>query len=78
MSSFLSSEGRYFIPAVIRGHKITIELDVVDSNIPLLFARGEMRNLGVILDLAEDKIEILGERGPIMTTGDGHPTINLL
>ena len=49
----LRSQEKPAIPAVIRGHEVTIELDMANS-IPLL--------------LAEDKIEILGARRPLMSS----------
>ena len=65
------------IPATIHGIKVTIDLDVIDSDIPLLLSRREMRAMEIRLDMAEDEIEILGTRGPLLTTAAGHPVINL-
>ena len=32
------SEGKYFIPATLAGNKVNIEMDVVQSDIPLLLS----------------------------------------
>ena len=77
MGGHLKTKGKYTIPGNIRGHKFTIGLDVVDSDIPLLLSRSEMRNLDVKLNLATEEVEILCTTSPLLTTSEGLPAIQL-
>ena len=43
----LRSMGKYFIPAVLAGTKVTIEMDVVESDIPLLLSKKAMKKAGM-------------------------------
>ena len=73
----MRSEGRYILPITIHGHEATIELDMIDKNLPLLLAREEMEILRIILHLDRDEIELHGKRGPFTITEDGLPAIEL-
>ena len=66
----MRSEGRYILPITIHGHEATIELDMIDTNLPLLLAREEMEILRIILHLDRDVIELRGKRGPFTITED--------
>ena len=50
---------------------------MVNSNIPLLITRAEMKNLGIKLDLLKKEMKVLGETRPLLTTSDGLPAIRL-
>ena len=43
----LKSTAEYSLPAVIAGKEVTINTDVVDSDIPLLLSRSAMKKAGV-------------------------------
>ena len=38
----MRSEGRYILPITIHGHEATIELDMIDTNLPLLLEQEDM------------------------------------
>ena len=73
----MRSEGRYILPITIHGHEATIELDMIDTNLPLLLAREEMEILRIVLHLDRDEIELRGKRGPFTITEDGIPAIEV-
>ena len=73
----LESKGKYTIPATIKDQEVMIEFDVLDANIPLLLSRREMKKLGVKIDFGKYQIEILGIVGPLLTTSNGLPIIEL-
>ena len=50
-------------------------VDVIDTDLPLLIARGEMRRLGITLHLDEDEVEYNGRRSALIITEDGLPAI---
>ena len=54
----MRSEGRYILPITIHGHEATIELDMIDTHLPLLLE--EMEILHIILHLDRDEIELRG------------------
>ena len=60
----------YSLPAAIVGKEVTIKIDTVDSDIPLLLSRTAMKNAGVKLDLENDtderiKATVLGRAGKV-------------
>ena len=60
----LQSKGEYSLPGIIAGKEVTIKIDVVHSDIPLLLSRGAMRTAGVKMDLENDTASILGKMLP--------------
>ena len=68
----LKSKGEYIIPAFIADRCVKIKTDVVDSGIPLLLSRNELKNLGAKIDLKNDKAEIFGKTVLINVTHSGH------
>lgn len=68
----LKSKCEYSIPGEIAGTSVTIQTDVVDSDIPLLLSRSAMKNAGVKLDLQNDTAEILGKDVSLNLTSSGH------
>ena len=71
----LKAEGEYSIPAVITGKQVTIKIDVVSSDIPLLLSRTTMKNAGVKMDLEYDRAEIFGQDVALNLTSSGHNCI---
>ena len=53
----MKSEAQYIHPLTIHWQIATIEVDVINSNLPLLIAREEMNRLSIILHLDKDEIE---------------------
>ena len=64
--------GGCIIPAFIADRCVKIKIDVVDSEIPLLLSRNEMKNLGAKIDLKNDSAEIFGKTVLINVTHSGH------
>ena len=64
--------GECIIPAFIADRCVKIKTDVVDSEIPLLLSRNEMKNLGAKIDLKNDSAEIFGKTVLINVTHSGH------
>ena len=69
---------RYVIPADIAGKMIKIVVDVVDSDIPLLLSKREMKKWNMVLDMGKDKAYVNGKEVDISITSAGHYIINLL
>ena len=74
----LSSAATYHIPIKIGGKLKMLEIDSIKSDIPLLISMAAMRDLGMILDLKNDRITIDGQPIPVIRTSAGHYTIDLL
>ena len=53
-----------------------IKTDVVDSEIPLLLSRNEMKNLVAKIDLKNDRAEIFGKTILINVTYPGHYSLS--
>ena len=67
----MKSEGQYTILITMHGHEVMIEVNVVNTDLPLLLARGEMERFAVILHLDKDEVEILSRRGPLTISRSG-------
>ena len=73
----MKSEGANSIPAVIAGKQVTINTDVVNSDIPLLLSRMTMKQTGVKMDLEHDRAEIFGQDVDLNITSFGHYCIRI-
>ena len=60
------------IPAVLAGKNVTINTDVVKSDISLLLSIKSMKKAQIKLDLVNDMAEILGEKVNLNYTSSGH------
>lgn len=65
-------------PAVLVGRKVNIVSHVVKSGIPLLWSRPSMAKAGVVLDLLEDKSEILGKKVDLELATAGYYALFIL
>ena len=74
----LSSLGIYKIPVIIANEVHELELDVIDSDIPLLMSKEHMKKLGIALNLVNDTATANGNPIKLHTTSAGHYIINLL
>ena len=74
----LKSKAKYVIPTKLGGDIKTIELDVISSDIPLLLSKGEMKKLGIVLDMKNDSALMDGKPLILNTTSAGHYVIDLL
>ena len=74
----LNSAATYHIPIKVGGKLKMLEIDCINSDIPLLISMAAMRDLGMVLDLKHDRITIDGHPIPVVRTSAGHYTIDLL
>ena len=68
----LQSKGEYSLPVVIAGKEVTINTDVVESDIPLLLPRTAMKKAAVKMDLENDTATIMGKEVALNLTPSGH------
>jgi hypothetical protein len=73
----LSSLGKYEIPVLIHNHAMRITTEVVDSAIPLLWSKSDMKDAGVKIDFKNDQVELFNEVHAMEFTTKGHVCINL-
>lgn len=73
----LESASMYELPVTLLGRKMFIQTDVVDSPVPLLWSKKDMKAAGVKLDLQNDIIELFGEKIPMEFSSAGHICIPL-
>ncbi len=74
----LKATSKYKLPVRIAGEENLIEVDCISSDIPLLISKGEMKRLGITLDMKNDKGTINGKPLTLNTTAAGHYTIDLI
>ena len=74
----LPSEGRYLVPATLAGTSVTIGLDVIDSDIPLLLSKQAMKKACMNIDLQNDVATAFGKEEKLITTSCGHYCMPLL
>ena len=67
----------YTIPIIVAGQQHFIEVDVIDSDIPLLMSKSHMKKLGITLNMANDTATIMGKPIRVDTTSAGHFILNL-
>ena len=59
-------------PAVIGKFTITIEADIVDADIPLLFSKDSLKKAGMAIDFLYDTAFFLDQCLPLLVTTSGH------
>lgn len=65
------------IPCTIANKSVTIDVDVVESNIPMLLSLSALKSARVKVDMETDSAEILGSMVPLDFTSSGHYCIPL-
>ena len=73
----LPTKKAYTIPIVVAGKQHQIEVDIIDSDIPLLMSKSHMKQLGITLNMANDTASINGKPIRVDTTSAGHFILNL-
>ena len=68
----------YEIPIVIAEQLSIIKVDIIDSDIPLLLSRVDMKRLGIGIDVKNDKVTVNDAPIPLVMTSAGHFTIDLI
>ena len=66
------SKSEYSLPAVIAGKEVTIQTDVVDSDIPLLLSRIAMKKAAIKMDFENDTATIMGRGVALNLTSSCH------
>ena len=74
----LRSGAMYKLPIKLGGEEHVIEVDIIDSDIPLLISRREMKRLDLSIDNRNDSVTMRGKHLPVMTTSAGHLSLDLL
>ena len=77
-SAKLPSLGCYTIPVVVAGKNGTIDLDIIDSDIPLLLSKKAMKGMKMKINMEDDTVDVWGKRVDLTTTSSGHYCISLL
>ena len=57
---------------IITGMKISISIDVVDSDIPLLLSKNAMKRAKTRINFENDTVTMLGRKVPMQCTSSGH------
>ena len=65
------------IPCIIGGINRTIRTDIVESDIPLLLSKPDMKKMGFKINLENDTLEVNGKSIDLDTTAGGHYFIPL-
>ena len=73
----LKSKEEYSLPAVIAGNEVLIQIDIVESNIPLVLSRSAMKRAAIKLDLVNDTTVIMGKEVALNLTSSDHYCILL-
>lgn len=68
---------KYTVPAYVVGHRVKMEMDVVESDIPLLFSKPAMAKVGVKIDAKNDTGRILGKDVVLNSTSSGHYCLHI-
>ena len=77
-SGVLPSLGCYTIPVIIAGKIGTIDLDIIDSDIPLLMSKKAMKEMKMKINMEDDTVDIWGRKVDLTTTSSGHYCLSLL
>ena len=65
------------IPVEIAGRKCKIEMEVVKENIPLLLSKSSLKKLDALIDIKNDRAQILGKDIDLKQTSSGHYCLDI-
>ena len=74
----LHSKGSLKFPCLIAGQPVTINTDVVESNIPLLLSIKAMKKAGMVWDFKQGTIEVFGKVVQLHISSCGHHSIPII
>ena len=74
----VKSSQYYTLPVYLCGKEIMLGTHVITGDLPMLFSKESMKNLGVSLDIENDKIVIGGIEQDLLVTKSGHYVADLL
>ena len=66
------SKKKLIIPFYINNSKHYLRVDIVDCCIPLLISRYTLKRAKVKIDVGNNRLQILGQEVPLITTSTGH------
>ena len=75
--AILKAGKAYTIPVIIGEDYHQIEIDIIDSDIPLLLSKEHMKKIGIALDMSNDTATVKGKKLDVNTTSAGHFTVSL-
>lgn len=75
--SLMKAGKAYKIPVIIGEDYHQIEIDIIDSDIPLLLSKDHMKQMGIALDMGNDTATINGKQLEVNTTSAGHFIVSL-
>ncbi len=73
----LTSLKHVILPCTIGGRNVSLNVDVVDSDIPLLLSKAAMKKANTKLDFKNDTVEMFGKKQQLNCTSSGHYYIPL-
>ena len=74
----LGSKGKYSIPVRLAGKLVTIQTEVLESEIPLLLSKNTMKEAQVKIDLENDTAMLFGCKVALRTTSSGHYAVPII
>ena len=74
----LPSIEQYTIPAEIGECPVLIQVDIIDSDIPMLLSKSAMKKAKMVLHMDQDFAEVMGKHVMLNTTSAGHYVVPLL
>ena len=74
----LTAKESYKLPVKVAGNVHLISVDIIESDIPCLLSKAEMKTLGMTLDMKNDKAYINGQPIKVSTTSAGHFIMDLI
>ena len=74
----LPSQGAYKIPITLAKKEVILEMDVVESDLPLLLSKAAMKKAQMKIDLAGDMVTAFGNKEKLITTSGGHYCMKLI
>ena len=74
----LKSKAKYLLPARLGTTDTMIEVEIINSDIPLLLSKAAMKKAGMTIYLSEDAAEVFNQKISLNTTSAGHYVLPLL
>ena len=65
------------IPATIGKVDVSIETDVINTNIPLFLSKASMKSANTEINFKDDTVRMLGQKQEVIVTSSGHYAITL-
>ena len=73
----IKSSEKLTLPCWSAGVKCLIQIDIVNSKIPLLLTKTAMKKTEMELDLVHDKAKVFGKEVPLQNTGSAHYIVSM-